>query len=394
MGSLRAPVSLFLLALVLRLLMTWLAGAYTGMTRANLALLYDGHIYLLISRSFPHPYQGIHEFFPVFRDSTYFTGWFPAYPATVWMFDMVLRETRVAALTASVLAGSLAVALFYRLASRVSSRPLEAALVFSIFPATWLLVGGLSFVEPLYLCLLIAAFDCALQGRVPAAVLLGGLAAVTQKSGFLVLPILAAAAWLRDAHGRREAPYYALCLVPLAGLAVYFAVLFRDPLMLTRVQGEVYAGSVWAPPFWSVFRGLVDPVQMFRGDFWLRKALIASSVLFYTVVFVWAWRRRDYVSRPLLAWLGVVLTFVVCLGRPSYEPFARYMLPAAPPAILLAVEWARPRLGPAFLAAWLLTAAATLTIGARDVSGAAELLLRVWPQGYFDVLVERLVFGR
>jgi len=54
--------------------------AITVKRRANLARIYDGHVYILIAKSFPHPYVGIEKIFPGYPHSLSSPAWFPLYP--------------------------------------------------------------------------------------------------------------------------------------------------------------------------------------------------------------------------------------------------------------------------------------------------------------------------
>lgn len=382
------------MALTLRAALLALASSSSGLDWRDLALYYDGHIYILISKSLPHLYTGISSIFPLFKESTYFTGWFPLYPAFIRLIGFIVPDARIAALAVSHAASALAVVVFYRLARRFLAHPALASLIFAVWPPTWLLTGSLGFAEPLFVLLFLGAFERFLAEETGKSVFLGSLAVVAQKMGILLLPVLGLTLFWREGKSglKRLAPYL-LCLLPLLFLQGYLYAAFGDPLANVRIQRELVADSFLCFPFQDFLAGLFSPRQIFSGHFWLRKALIASSALFYVLVLAWAWRRRRAGLEPLIAWLGVVLLFYSSVGGVwSFYTFPRFMTLAAPPAILLALAtWEKigKLLGGA--AALLLAAAPLiLLINVVDILSAVELMRHSFPSGYFEALTAAL----
>ncbi len=381
----------FLWALALRAALLSVLVLHTGRHARELALIYDGHVYILIAKSFPTPYVGIEKIFPAYRDSSFFTGWFPLYPAAIAAVAALARDAAWSALLASQLLGSLAVALFSALARRVTTRPALATFLFAFFPPTWLLTGTLSFVEPAFLCCLIAAAERFLAGRDWEAAALAGLAAIAQKTGVLFVPVLLGA-MARRGDLKARAPKYFLSLCGLAALAAYFAFVFRDPWAAARVQSQAFRSWPFQVPFASITEGLLAPTQPFDGHFWLRKALIASSCGFYLWALVGARAGRDPAARLLRVWLGVALLFHVSLkiyNLYGFYSFSRYLVMGAPAAVLLVARDGR------LSSRWLWTAGAALiplafAVDAIEVSAAWDFVRRAWPAGYFESLASHL----
>lgn len=380
----------FLWALALRAALLVFIIGRTGFSARDLALIYDGHVYILIAKSFPTPYVGIERIFPVFRDSSFFTGWFPLYPAAIALVNALVRDAAWSALLASQLLGALAIALFSTLARRVTTRPALATFFFAFFPPTWLLTGTLAFVEPAFLCCLIASAELFLDGRDWQAAVFAGLAAVAQKTGVLFLVVLLAA--MTHKERRARGPKYALALGGLAVLAAYLAFVFGDPLAIARIQSQAFAGFPFQVPFSSIAEGLLAPTQPFEGHFWLRKVLIASSCGFYLWALAGARAGRDAASRLLRVWLGVALLFHVTLriyNLYGYYSFARYLVMGAPAAVLLAARDGRLT-SRRLWALGLLLIPAAFAVDAVEASAAWGFVHRAWPAGYFESLAAHL----
>lgn len=343
-----------------------------GVDWRDVALRYDGHVYLRIAKTFPALY--------VSDAGPFLTGWFPLYPALIRAAGALTGDLRIAALLVSMAASAAGVLLFRRLAGHVSERPGLAAALFVFFPPIWLVCGGLAFVEPALVCAEIGAVLAVFEDRPWTAGAAAAAAALAQKSGFLVAVIAALIVWSRK--GRLPGRWIAaLALAPLAVLALqgYLWRVFGDPLINLRVQHEVFGGSLFGAPFAAFVRGVVEPSPF--GGAW-RRAAIAASGLFYLAVAAAACRGLTQARRPLLIWLGVSLAFFFSLGGFwAFHSLPRFLLLGAPAAILLAEPFL-PR-GRRLLAAAPL-ALIPFFIGLVELAQAESLVRRVWGEDYFS----------
>jgi hypothetical protein len=341
-----------------------------GVDWRDLALRYDGHVYLRVAKTLPALY--VSDWGPLL------TGWFPLYPALIRAGGVLTDDLRVAAILVSIAASAAAVALFYRLAGRFSERPALSAAIFVFFPPMWLVCGGLAFVEPVFLCAAIAAILAAVEDRPWPAGAAAAAAALTQKSGFLVVVIVALIVL-----GRRRRLDYgwvaALALAPvvLVGLQLYLWFAFGDPLVNLKAQRGAFGGSLFGAPFLAFARGILEPSEF--GGPW-RRAAIAASGLSYLAIALAAWRARSAARRPLLIWLGVCLAFFFCLdGYWAFHSLPRFLLLGAPAAILLAEPFLpRDR-------RWLLVAPLVILpyfVGLIELAQAESFVRRVWGAGY------------
>ena len=376
--------ALFAAALALRAGCALCVSLLSGVPLEDLALFFDGHLYILIARSLPRLYAGAGAAFPAFpKDAAFLTAWFPAYPALIRALALFV-DWRWAALLACWVPASLAVALFHELARDYTPRPLPAALLFAFLPPAWLLGGSLAFVEGLYACLLLGCVLALRRGRVPLACALGAAFALTQKSGFLLAPILLLG------FGRRSLPVLAAAAAAGAALQLYLWRAFGDPLINLETHRRIFGGAYFGLPFAGIAQGLLSSESPFAGLFAARKAYIALETLFYAGAFAWALRRPKADERPLLAWLGCALLFYSCLtGAAGFYAFPRFMTVAAAPALLLA--WRRlPPLSARWAPAAALALAACLSWNAADSLSALDLASRYWGPGYYRAFVASL----
>lgn len=382
--------ALFAWSLALRAMLSVCAALLLGVDWRNLALFYDGSVYLHIAHSFPTLYGPPRDAIPhVFSDPAYYSGWFPLYPLLISAFGFLLRDLRAAALVVAQLSSSAAVVLFFRLARRFVPRPASAALVFSLFPAVWLLCGSLAFVEPVFVALSIAALLCHVERRGERALFLAGVVMTAQKSGFLVFLLIVALEWAsgRLQGGRRRAAVL-LALLPAAAQGAYLYRLFGNPLMGFEVQRKIQAGRTFTWPFLSMVSRLLSPYQIFAEHLWLHKALIGLSAAGYIGILVAALRTPRKDERPLVLWLGVTLLFNASLdGMRGYYPFPRFMTLAAPAAILLAARRTPDGLARRLPLIALVLVPLLLALNLVDVADSAGYNLRMWPPFFFQSLV-------
>ncbi len=381
-------------ALTLRLSLADLAARIVGIETRDLSLFYDGLSYIYIAKSFPRVYIGAPADFPIFYKPVGFTAFFAFYPLLIRAVDFLLHDARIAALSVSQLSASLAVVVFHRLACRFSARPALAALIFCVFPPTWLLTGSAAMVESVFLLVWLACLLFWKKGELSKAAACAAVAMLTQKSGFLLVAIIALCEFRRGGlRGLRRLWPFALSFAPAALMQVYLGAVFHDPWVSFRIMSDIN-GPAFQLPFQGFMEGLLSPTQWYHGHFWLRKFLLASSCIFYVLLLAAAWRRRARLEFSLIAWLGVVLLFHGSLGGiRSYFPFPKYMTAAAPAAILLALELLpaalarRSAVWTGLLIAWI---PAVLALGAMDIFSAMDLELRMWPRGYFQIVTSYL----
>jgi hypothetical protein len=382
--------ALFVGSLALRTAVLLAASRAAGWAPADLALVYDGHLYAILARTLPALYLGVDEIVPfvtTFRDPTFLTGWFPLYSILIRLADLLVGDLRWSALLVSQTASAAAVVAFHPLARRMLRRPWPATIAFAFFPPTWLVVGTFAFCEPVLILLAILAFTSHLRGRTGPAALWGGLAALTQKTGLLFLLVLGAATWLERRPERRRALAILACgFLPLALHQLYLLAVFGDPLVNLRVARERFVGG-FGLPLVGLLTGLLSPDYMLPATASARRVLVSASALFYLTAGVLGWRDRHSTPPAVWLWLlgGLLLVFSMS-GPWAYYAESRYALLAAPPALLVLarrLESAPP---------WLLWSGLACAVpfacwlAVADLQVGLELCVRVWSSRYFRAL--------
>src|SRR5208283_3274749 len=175
--------------------------------------------------------------------------------------------------------------------------------------------GSLAWVEPVYVLFFISSFVLFRGGHIKKSAACAAAAILSQKSGFLVLPIiLIDELWTNGPRRIRRLAPFLLSPLPAflvqAGLCAHLG----DPWGTLKIIKTVKGEASFQFPFQGFLRGFLSSEQWFRGHFWLRKAAMAFCALFYLGVLAAAWRQRSRLDRGLIAWLGVVLLFNSSLG--------------------------------------------------------------------------------
>jgi hypothetical protein len=336
-----AWAGLLLLALGVRVAFLAAAAATVAERRPelgwrDLAMLYDGRLYLLVARSFPAMYQSAGND-PVPVDYPRLTVYLPLLPAAIAAIDAAVGDLRSSAILASLLAAIVALAGFVRLARRSVARPLLAAALFAVLPPIWILVSTLPSSDALMLAAAILAFVAFAEDRHVLAALAAGAAAIAQKSGFLVAVAIVVVLLRNEGlRGWRKLGVYALAALPPLALQLYLGRVFGDPLVSVRATFEVYGGTPFALPGATVIEGLIRFPGLASGDPWPDRSAVLASLLFYAGA-LWVSRGDAAIeARTLRIWLVVVLAFNSLLGGIwAYYNFPRLMLLAAPAALLL-----------------------------------------------------------
>ena len=238
--------------------------------------------------------DGYQRAFP--GDLPLYIVFFPLFPWLVAAVNTLLHEPLV-----STVASLFVAPLLYRLvrADEGHRVALLSAWFVLIFPTAYFLHIG--YTESLFLALVLGSFLAARNDRWWLAGLLGGLAALTRVNGLVLIPALAADAWLAwdaDPEHRIRAEWLAIGLVAV-GFAGYLAlnlVVYGDAFAFLQIQREHWYKEL-APP-WQGISGVIRYITDSRD---------LSDAITY------GWFELGFIA------LGLVGTVVVALRfRPSW----------------------------------------------------------------------------
>ncbi|TMB50899.1 MAG: hypothetical protein E6J50_04420 [Chloroflexi bacterium] len=283
-----------------------------------------------------HLIDGYQRAFP--GDLPLYIVFFPLFPWLVGAVNSILREPLVSAFLVSGVASLFVAPLLYRLVRADEGRrvALLAAWFLLIFPTAYFLHIG--YTESLFLALVLGSFLAARSDRWWLAGVLGGLAALTRVNGLVLIPALAADAWLTwdaDPDHRIRAEWLAIGLVAV-GFAGYLALnlaVYGDAFAFLTIQREHWYKEL-APP-WQGINGVIhfitdspQPIDAIKYG-WFELAFIVLGLagtvvaairfrpswfvwmagnwlLFTSTSFVLSVPRYCLTLFPLFAWFGLL----------------------------------------------------------------------------------------
>jgi hypothetical protein len=271
-------------------------------------------------------------------------AFFPLFPGTVHVVaPLVGGNPAVAALVVSSLALVAALVLLHLLVRGDLDRRTadRTVLYLALAPFAFFLLAG--FTESLFLLLAAGSLLAARRGRIGAAAVVAGLAALCRSTGaLLVAPLLVEV--VADARRRRARdlaplrPAHALIILPLLAIAGW------DLWIRTRlgVHGGVLAlqKDVWGNHAVAPWTALHDSLRTVLDGHHPEEALnlVSSLALVISVPLMWGRLPASY-----LAYATVSILPIVCresLVTPQ-ESSARYLLSVFPVFVLLALAGRR-----------------------------------------------------
>jgi hypothetical protein len=295
----------------------------------NQAIQGDDHIYLSEAvHAQVDPLHPKHTSY-VFRGETVDLRGQPHPPLDGWVLGGLVAlfgEVREVPFHAAYLVFSLiAAAAMWSLARRFSPAPLWATLLFIAVPA--FVVSGNSLEADLpFLAFWMAAVALFCADRLALAALAMALAALAAYQAVFLTPILAAYLWI---YGSRSLRHWLATLVAPATLVAWQIF---ERLSTGAFPAAVLAGYLTI--FETAHAKLASAIALGIHSWFLVCPVLVPAVL------IVAWRaRRDRDTRFLLSWIAI---FFACAVAIFFAGAARYLLPMAAPAALLASRL-RPR---------------------------------------------------
>ena len=142
-------VRLFFIVLIYRLVVLSVLVLASKQPLTGLAQWFDGAAYMRIAESFPLPY---HEPSMIADTKTY-----PLFPLMIFLFNLVLRNIVLSSYLVVTLASTLAVVVFYKIASKFSDHAFSLAILFSCFSPNWVHCSTFLYAEPIFMLFLLLA---------------------------------------------------------------------------------------------------------------------------------------------------------------------------------------------------------------------------------------------
>lgn len=284
---------------------------------ATIVSNYDGPIYLVIAKSLYNPdLIGASFQFPLPLE--YYAAHFPLFPALIRLFSIFLGFP-YAMLFITVAASILATYFFYKFIRQYQneSNSLFLTLVFSIFPARWLIVKSVGSAEPLLIAGVIASIYYFQNKKYLSAGLWGALAQLAKPPGILLFvaylfAILAPT--IKSSVAIKK--YWPILLIPLSLILVFslFGIQLKDFWAYFHSGDNIH---LMFPPF-SVFNYSAPWV----GTFWLEE--IIFIYLLGILGLLKLIKEKDY----MISWF--VGIFILSILFVAHRDILRYALPVVP----------------------------------------------------------------
>ncbi|OIO23916.1 hypothetical protein AUJ65_02585 [Candidatus Micrarchaeota archaeon CG1_02_51_15] len=278
---------------------------------------WDGPSYVTVAYSLYAADNAVYSAYSL--KPVFYAAHFPAYPLAIRALSFMGYFN--AMLLATAFFTVLACTAFYFLA-REYAQPDAAfllSLLFTVFPARWLLYHSVGATEPLFIFAAIASVYFLRKKSFGACAAFAVLATLTRVNGVLLFPAFIVALWLQDRRSLNAKTLAWLSLIPVsfACLLCFHWLQFGDFFAAFQVNAG-YA------------QGFLSSITAYGGA----QAGELTVLLFaaYAAGVARLWQRKRFE----LCLVAIVFIFPILFL--AHNDASRYLLPAAPFALLLAFD--------------------------------------------------------
>lgn len=288
---------------------------------------YDGPLYILVSKTLYNP--ELVGNFSFILPAEYYAAHFPLFPLLIKLFALIFGSP-YAMLFVTAVSAILATYFFYILVRDFVDKEnaLWMSLVFSLFPARWLIVRSVGSAEPLFLAMIIGSVYYFKKKKYILAGIFGLLAQLIKSPGILLFIAYICAAFIPDFKKMAEITskkifklddlkkYLGICLIPIGLLLVFilYKVQFNDFFAYFHSGDNIH---LFFPPF-QIFNYSAPWV----GTFWL------EEIIFIYLFGLLGLSNLIKKGETVLAW--VVGIFFASILFVSHRDLVRYSLPIVP----------------------------------------------------------------
>ena len=320
------PTALIWLPFFLRFKNVWgISLPSEGM--ATIVANYDGPLFLVVAKTLYDPQALVNFEFGL--PDTYYAAHFPLFPLLIRLFSSIFGFP-YSMLFVTLISSILATYFFYIFIQNFVEKraALFLTIVFSVFPARWLIVRSVGSAEPLFLASVIASLHYFKQKKYFLAGVWGVLAQLTKSPGILLFVAYFFASLIPKFRELATKPstklltfdelkkYLSILLIPasLIGVFVLYKLRLNDFLAYFHSGDNIH---LFFPPF-QIFNYSAPWV----GTFWLEEVIFVY--LFGLVGLMKLIKKKE----SDLAWF--VAVFFVSTIFVSHRDIIRYSLPIVP----------------------------------------------------------------
>lgn len=301
-----------------------------GAGMATVVANFDGPYYIVVAKTLYNP-QAIKENFSFPLPPIYYSAHYPLFPLLIKLVATIVPFLGYpyAMMFVTLTTGVLAVFMFYILLGEfgLGKHRLWLAILFTVFPARWLIVRSIGSPEPLFLLTIMASVYYFKRQKWWLSGIFGALAQATKSPGILLfaayIVALTAPHWDKLAHTNASAwiknltwRAYPILLIPLILLSIYafYGIRYGDFLAYFNSGDNIH---LMFPPF-QVF----NPGSAWVGTFWLEE--IIWIYLLGAIGIAHLIHQRRFLPASFVVVFFISVLFV------SHRDIARYSLPLVP----------------------------------------------------------------
>lgn len=297
---------------------------------ATLVANYDGPYYIVAAKSLYDPVAISQNFnFPL--EPIYYTAHYPFFPLLIRGLHTIIPPLGYpyAMLLVTVFTGIFAVCMFYLLLEEIGLKrhALWLSLLFTIFPARWLIVRSIGSPEPLFLGTVLASIYFFYKEKWWLAGIFGALAQFTKPPAILLFAAfsitLISTHWPKLAHNHFTTwvkilrwKAYPILLIPISLFLVYvfYGIRFNDFFAYFNSGDNIHLKF---PPF-QIF----NPGEPWVGTFWLEEIIWVYSFGF--LGFLYLLKQKQIL---LASFTGIFFFSILFV---AHRDIGRYILPIVP----------------------------------------------------------------
>ena len=285
---------------------------------------YDGPNYMIIAKTWYHP-EKIKNNFAVNLPAAYFPAHFPSYPALIWLTAKVTGiDIPRAAIIVNLLTSATAIIAFYQLSLLIiknKKRAFLLSLLFTVFPARWLVVRNVSSPEPLFITLILAAIYFFKKEKYGKAAIFTILSETVKSPGVLLAGALGLSALLKIKEEKNIKKwlkkFWPVLFTPLGLIAVFtlYSLLLGDFFAYFKTGNNIH---LTLPPF-----------QAFNAnEEWVKTIWLEDVYLIYLGGLILLFNLYQKYRQDVLFIFPAVFYLSLCFV--AHRDISRYLLPAVP----------------------------------------------------------------
>lgn len=292
---------------------------------------FDGPLYIVIAKSLYNlPY--IAQNFALDLPLEYYAAHFPLFPLLIKLFAL-LSGYPWGMMFATLFTSVITMYFFYKNARKLLNEheALTLTLMFSFFPARWLIVRSVGSPEPLFMAAILGAIYYFNEKKYWYAAFWGIVAQLTKSPGILLFIALSATAALTELSKLTSSKQsirkwltkitmkpLPLLLIPASLIGLFVA--YASPSTFGNFFAYFNSGDnihLFFPPF-QIF----NYTQPWVNTFWLEDILFVYAIILVGIT--------KLIKEKHTTWAAFVITFFATIIFVSHRDILRYSLPVFP----------------------------------------------------------------